>query len=288
LREIKKHRNLVAEASVIERRFQDIPSSRVSDLLNLDSPLIENPIFHVELHRAKIYQYAKLSRLNGKVSRKIEDKKLFFDNSDEEILAELVKEGTINEKQKQDLQLVISLAKLTGDNLPFIQTLKTDDLNSVRDFIKWDKADWQKLITEEKIPLPPGTTIESYAENLLFNMEKTYPSHSLLSRLTDRNQTSSVIDLLDSVNSLLQNNPTLVDSDRNVVGRRTRTGLGANSSPQIELRGIGAIAQKKLCQGRERVRINCNYFIQCLTKISLEDNLLFHWMRRWFSNSKAG
>ena len=155
---------------------------------------------------------------------------LYFDDTDEAVLSNLVKEGVIKQNQKQRLMLVSSLSKLTGDNLPFIKALWTKDLKSIADFVSWESGDWQELIKHKGIPLPPNKTIESYAENILFNIKRTYPSQFLVNRFIEKNNAKTKVDLLDSLNKLLKNkNDKLIDG---------------NSPARINWKGIGVKARE--------------------------------------------
>ena len=196
---------LVKEAEEVERRLSNLPATRITDLLHLDIPLGENPILSSEIRAIKILEYAKLAKLDEETAKKIDDRNiLYFDDTDETTLSNLVKERVISEKQKQDLILISSLSKLTGDNLPFIKSLGTQDIKSIANFIDWEIEDWQKLIKRERIALPPNETIKTYAENILFNIKRAYPSQFLVSRFIGKNDIKSNVNLLDSLNRLLE------------------------------------------------------------------------------------
>jgi len=232
LEEIKKDSELANEVAEVERRLTQVPTKKVSDSLQLDAPLIDNTIFGADIRRAKTLEYAKLAKLNDVATKKLADKELDLDDADETLLAGLVKEGTINDNQKKELLLIASLGRLTGDNLLFIKALKANGFKAIIDFTGWEKADWQRLIIDEKIPLPPNETVESYAENILFNVEKTYPSQVLIRRLLNP-QTKIKINLLDSLNKLLQNNDRLIEGE---------------SAAVIDWRGVSAATRKKMQQ----------------------------------------
>lgn len=227
----KKNIELKNEAIEIEMSFANMPQDkRVRDLLHLDVPLRENTIFRPEVNKAKTLEYAKVAKLSDAVTKKLVDKNLNLDDVDETVMTDLIKEGILNDKQKEDLHLVISLAKLTGDNLPFIKALQAEGMKSIAEFVSWEKTDWQKLITDENIPLPPSESVETYAENVLFNIERTYPSQFLFSKLVNP-KIATRFNLLDSVNSLLRNSDELID--------------GEKPTP-IDWRGVSAANREKL------------------------------------------
>lgn len=242
LAEIKKNnQELADEVSGLESRLVGVSSlsRKVGDILHLEVPLRENSIFSADISRVRVFEYARVANLNEEIAKKLADKNLLFlDGSDEIILSNMVKEGTLTEKQKEDLQLVISLGKLTGDNVSFIKTLKTEELKSMSDLVRWEKNDWRKLINNEQIPLPPDETTEGYVENILFNIERTFPSRFLVNRLllventTSTIQLTSKINLLNSLNILLENNDKLIE--------------GENPATNIDWKGIGAETIEKL------------------------------------------
>ncbi len=119
---IKKDKTLAQEASEIEKRLSNLPSQKISDLLHLNSPLQDNPILYSEIRKAKTLEYAGMVKLSDEKASHLMDKNLFLDDSDETILDDLVNEKIIDTKQKEDLQLIINLGRLTGDNIPFAQT----------------------------------------------------------------------------------------------------------------------------------------------------------------------
>ena len=63
------------------------------------------------------------------------------------------------------------------------------------------------------MPLPPNETSATYAENIRFNIERTYPSQILLTRVGDSSKVTSTNSILiDSVNDLLKKNDKLIES----------------------------------------------------------------------------
>jgi hypothetical protein len=247
--EIRRSNNdqLIKEAEELGHRLQNISSPKIDDLLQLDVPLRENPIFDSDIRTVKIIEYAKVANLDEETARKLVDKNiLYFDDTDETILSNLVKEIVINEEQKQNLMLVGSLSKLTGDNLPFIKALKSQELKSTANFVTWEKADWLKLIKDERIPLPPNETIETYSENVLYNIKRTYPSQFFVNRFTEKDDGRHKIDLLDSLNTLLENH-----NDRLING---------NHPANIDWRGIGAETRERMQKDLEQLTVFANSY----------------------------
>jgi hypothetical protein len=213
LEELRKDTRPAPAIAEVEKRLADMPSRKVNDLLHLEVALQNNPIFVADLRRAKAVEYARLANLDDRAALKLVQKNLGPKDISETALAELVEEGVLNEAQRADLKLALDLGRLTGDNFALITALKSQDLKSVADFVGWEKADWQSMIIGEGLTLPPGETAESYADNILFNIERTYPSQVLFSRLLSPKQKTR-LGALDAVNMLLHDNERLIDGAR--------------------------------------------------------------------------
>ncbi len=210
LPEIIKDSTLEQETSEIKIRISSIPLQKISNLLHLDVPTKDNPILYSDIRKARTLSYARLAKLSDKTTVQLMEKNLYLDDADETMLSDLVSKKIINTRQKEDLKLTIDLGRLTDDNMPFIKSLKTSEITSISDMVSWEKDDWQRNITKDNIPLPPGETLDSYAENIALNIEKTYPSHKLMSRLLDPKEIAR-IDRLDSLNYLLGSHDKLID-----------------------------------------------------------------------------
>lgn len=240
---VKMDKNLAQEAADVEARLAGLPSAKVSDALHLNAPLRNNPIFVADLRRAITAEFSQLAGVGQQAAKKLVQKNLLFDDIDDKTLSDLVKDGVITDQQKVGMRFTIDLAKLSGDNVALMTILKTEGMNSVADFVSKTKSDWQRLITDKKLPLPPGDTAETYAENILFNIELTYPTQSLIERLLSIQTTQ--VDLLDSVNSLLDNNDKLID--------------GVNPAT-IDQKGIKAAQRKNLQQNLQELTAFANTY----------------------------
>jgi len=66
------------------------------------------------------------------------------------------------------------------------------NIRSVPDLISWEKEDWESFINKEEIPLPTNvTSTKTYAENIKFNIERSYPTQNLLAHVEESNKVSS-------------------------------------------------------------------------------------------------
>ena len=213
LAEAKKDKNLANEAARVEARLAQLPSAKVGNVLGLGTPVKDNPAFAADLRRIKTLEYARLARLDSQTAKKLVARNLVLQEANDATLANLVKEGLLNEQQKAELRETVEFAKLTDDNLAFISAIKARNVKSVPGLIDWDKTHWQQIITDEKLPVPPDETAESYAETIMFNIERTFPSQSLFTRLLTSKQATR-LNLLDSLNGLLDHNERLIDGKK--------------------------------------------------------------------------
>ena len=76
LSEIKQGNNgtLIKEGEEVEQRLSNMPATKIADLLHLDVPLRENPIFNSEIRTAKIREYAKVAKLDEVTVKKLIDR----------------------------------------------------------------------------------------------------------------------------------------------------------------------------------------------------------------------
>lgn len=152
-----------------------------------------------ETRRLRTIEYAGLAGLDQESTNKLLDRNLTFDLLTPATLSDLEKEGLLSTSQKTELQLTLELGKLTGDNVPLVSSIRNTGVSSTIDLTSWDKKQWEQLITNDKIPLPPGETIDTYIDNILLNLELTLPSQLLLTRLLTGWQDK--LSLLDAPNS---------------------------------------------------------------------------------------
>jgi hypothetical protein len=166
-----------------------------------------------EIRREKAAKYAKIIGLKGAKFNQLVDKDLNFENISETTLNDLVKEKLLTIPQREDLLVTSKLSLLCGENFELIKAIKTDSIKSHLDFIGWEKRDWQQVIIDNKIPVPRGQTPESYADNIFFNLDQTYPSRFFFDRLF-KLQNSEKLYLVDSLHNLLVNNNKLIDNGK--------------------------------------------------------------------------
>ena len=186
----------------IEKSINQIPPTKIKDLLRLDEPIINNPIFAEDIRRAKVLEYAELVNLDNKVT-KFEEMKLDFGSINKIGLHSLVDKKILNQKQEKELDTVINLGHLTFDNYELIRHLKKENKTSPRDLVGITASDWSEIIFKEKFPVPKGETAKSYGELISHNIEMAYPSQSILNDILEQENLKKV-EYLDSLNPLLE------------------------------------------------------------------------------------
>ncbi|HRE52464.1 MAG TPA: neuraminidase-like domain-containing protein [Flavitalea sp.] len=182
----------------------------VKDILHLETPLLKNPLFADEARITKIDEYARLSGLQKKKTERIQA--LLLDPSDFDIehLEKLAQDKAITEKEKNSLYFVFEAAKLGNDNPPLITSLQSASIHSLKELTAWERNDWLDFLKEHKIAAPDNVSQEEYADNIIENLEKSFPSEFLLRRAV--RYAKEKIDRLDRLSPLLKNNPGLFSS----------------------------------------------------------------------------
>ncbi len=207
--ELKKDEGLAREVEALENKPPAGASEKVDDALYLNTPLIKNPLLSDELRVSRTSEYARISKLGAGATDKLIQKSMILEDASEWELDNLVNEGILTNNQKDDLIFTVDLGRLTNDNFKFMERLKTNERKSVRDFVSLSKSDWLKIIEDEKIDPPSGETREDYADNIAYNIDKTYPSQVLLHRLT-RIDVRKTTDSLDEVAPLFAGNDLII------------------------------------------------------------------------------
>lgn len=171
------------EQDALKSRFSKIGKSRIKDILQLDSPLKENPFLGRELRKVQTEEFARLAAIDEKSIKKLLEHDFNWDEMNEAALSSMLKDGIIDERQMDELISLGSLTRLTGDNLELIKALKMEGRDTFSEIIGWELDDWIRLIEKSDIPLPGGESSSSYGENMRANLEKSYPSQYFMRHL---------------------------------------------------------------------------------------------------------
>lgn len=234
LSKAKRHKMLQEEIKDIKKVLDKSPSVSVNSLLNLDLLLKENPIVAMELRKAKNLEFGKIIHLKGNLVEKLAQEDLNLEYANEATLDELVREKILNEKQKEDLKLTIDLSRLTGGNIELIKSLKNNQLKSLEDFVLWENSDWTKVIKDSNVALPEGEeSIESYAENLRYNIEKTFTTQYLLKRVIKK-EYNSELKFLNSISALQKHNDIIIEGSSINREKLNWMGIDASKKQKIE------------------------------------------------------
>jgi len=209
---IAKTNDLGDKKAEIEKRVSQTPSIKIKNLLHLEEPIMNIPLFAEDIRRGKVQEYAEIASLDNKVT-KFEEMKLDFGSINKMGLSSLVDKKIINQKQEKELDTVINLGRLTFDNYDLVRHLKKENKISSRDLVGITASDWSEIISKEKFPVPKGETGKSYGELISYNIEMAYPSQSILNRILEQENIKKVSNL-DSLNPLLENNEKLLVDKR--------------------------------------------------------------------------
>ncbi len=232
--EITKFKIQDAEVADIKKAFEQNSRIKVRDILQFDSPIKDNHIIGKEVRKIQTREFGNIVGLKGDKLKIFTENDLDWENINEACLYPLIKDGTITEAEKDDLLVIANLSRLTGDNLPFIQLLKTPHLRTLEEYVLREDKDWIKVIQENKIALPDGEdSIESYAENIRYNIEKTFPNQYFFRRIVKDNYLNE-LKLLDTVDSLQLNNEKIIHGTRIIPEKLDWKGIKETSRKPME------------------------------------------------------
>ncbi|HEY0067567.1 MAG TPA: Tc toxin subunit A, partial [Flavisolibacter sp.] len=207
----------------------------VREVLNLDLPLVENPLLSRELIQAKALEFATLAGLDGGKELALAEKGLDMEKITSAELDELVDAKLITAPQKNQLLLLSQVSLVTGENFDLMKSVKAGNIKSAGDMIRMDTADWLKLIKDNKVPAPAGETPESYAANIRETVESSFPTDYFLSRVTGDKAVAGFSNLPQRLEPVLKNNIRIF-GDNNEPLALTKEDLG----------GVDAATQKQV------------------------------------------
>jgi len=199
----------VANSSLAPRLVKfingQLKDDAVTEVLYLDVALQDNPVFLNDLRIARLRAYAGFAGIDKTTLTKLLDQNIDPAVLDGQLLDDLLAGSVINTSQRNNLDIILQLAKLTDNNLPLISLLVTSKITHTSQLVTMERGDWKKLLLDNKIIFPPGETMDSYVENIYQNIETTYPSQRLFQRLNNP-ATLSDVNVLTTLNPLFQNN----------------------------------------------------------------------------------
>ena len=178
-----KNPALAPETTAARNRMAAAPQTLVSDALHLHDPINENPLLHSDLARGKAVEHARLAGLGDEATRAVLERSAALADGDASPLVPLVANGSLEADDAAALRSVLELAKLTGDNLALMRVLDSRAETNPAALSTKSRADWETLLEERDIPLPPDQTTATYADAIVRNLESTFPTQALAARV---------------------------------------------------------------------------------------------------------
>ena len=148
--------------------------------------------------------------VGASVVQNLNENNLEIEQVGEATLATMVSDEIITLEQKKEIQLVIGLARISGENLELTQALKNDTQESPVELARWNKADWLGYLQDKNIQLPADeSSLDSYAENLRNVVEKSFPNEYFLQRLVNDEVREKTSGFVSTISPLFNNNATI-------------------------------------------------------------------------------
>jgi hypothetical protein len=209
LAEANKDPRLAAEVKAVEDVLTASRPVQVASVLDLGVPLKDHPLLAKDFRREKALAFGAAINLRPELAAKLAEKDLVLEEATDATLNELVTESILTKAQTTDLRLVINMSRMGGENLDLIKALRTAQVKALEDLVSWERADWTKVLKDQKVTLPEGEdSLDSYAGNLRDTVEATFPTQYALKRLV-RTKFDVEAKAIESVDPLLKQNDGL-------------------------------------------------------------------------------
>ena len=232
--------------------LRELPEISVSDLLQLEVPIKDHPIFHGQIQEEVEEtpdsntdtdppnpndlrgdedegndilqnrnapanfneQIAVFLKLTPAKKKEFLDRNLQIDEANKSTVKRLVDEKILTQNKARQLLWVSKMARLSGNNISFILALSQQKIKSLKELLGWDLQDWVTFIETNKIDIPDSEkSSATYAQNIIRNLRRTFPNQFLGQRYKQINVKGHV-DNINAVAKLQKNN-------KKVLGRRT-------------------------------------------------------------------
>ncbi|MFE7633963.1 neuraminidase-like domain-containing protein [Kitasatospora sp. NPDC057518] len=196
---------LTAEATALARTIAAQPAPgagavTVTDLLHLDAPVRDNPLLLGDVQQGIVVELAGLAGLSQTATGAAAAQSTGLFDAQDNTLDALRSSGAITDAEAASLSGILDLGRLTDHHTGLLHTLVSQGATAPLTLAGWDAARWTQVITATPGPLPPGTTPDAYARNLVANLEHTHPTQALAARLAPGD---------DHLTAVYQNNPGL-------------------------------------------------------------------------------
>ena len=158
------------------------PEPTVGKTLRLDEPIAFNPEFKREMDAARIYRLSDASGLGDATAKVLIDRVGSVAELSAERLEALVVEGTLSEVDAAAAGLATTLYHVLDERPELVATAKRV-VDSPRDFVKLDQAEWIKIVTDSQTKPPGDIPAEQYADLLARKAARLFPTDALAHRL---------------------------------------------------------------------------------------------------------
>lgn len=212
LPELAKNETLKKQTALLARSITKLSDKKVTDLLQLDKSLREHPALEKEIRQTKNTEYGTLVNISKPLLDKLVTMDIDISDADDDELDGLVTQKLLTADQLPAIKMAGELGRLTEDNIPLIAAVQKKQAGSLAGLARMEKADWLKMITDEKAPLPDDTTADEYAARIMDNIEQAFPTQVFVQRAIAPEK-AKMLEPLARVNNLLAANKKLVSRD---------------------------------------------------------------------------
>ena len=208
-------------------------AAKVADLLQLDAPIGENLLLARELRLFCTREIGRIAGLDAKKIAQLEREGVNAETLGTAGIDDLVARKVVTAEEGRALGFLGALSRLSGSNFALIEALHGSGPQSVKDFVAWERADWQKLIEDNGIGVPDEEKdAASYAESLRRAVERSFPSDYLAVRIA-KPRFGAEVKLVEAVVARKIDGAALVRD-------------GDVDDSAIDTRGLSAAAKKRL------------------------------------------
>ncbi len=207
----------------------------VADLLGLDEPIAQNPLFSGCLSTLRTREVARIAGLGAAKIKILQTEGVDLESIGTAGFDDLVARKVISPEEARTLGFLGSLSSLSGSNLALLEALKGSGRQELKEFVTWERNDWKKLIEDNKIEIPDGERdAEDYAETFRRAVERTFPSDYIATRIA-KPRFDAEVKLVERVVGRKINGAELVRE-------------GAVDETAIDMRGLSATQKKTLAK----------------------------------------
>ncbi|MCB9283908.1 MAG: hypothetical protein H6563_07545 [Lewinellaceae bacterium] len=172
----KQFSGAVAAENIIE-------TTNLSELLQLDLPLKEHPLFSEEVRRIKNYTIAHIAGLPDETADAIHSQGVKWEDATQNQWDALEEKGIISGEEKTGLQKAFGFSKITGNNFALTKILAEEkNIITPKDLAQLEREDWQRVLEKAGNEVPGKESPEEYVDNIILTVQRNFPSHFLLLR----------------------------------------------------------------------------------------------------------